>query len=67
MDAYDRTYDRKQRADLARRFQCRIDADIPASVTYERDFIYAFSAAVTGFAPTALSPFSNSLEVDIQP
>jgi peptide/nickel transport system substrate-binding protein len=67
MDAYDRAYDPKQRAVLARRFQRQIDADAPAIVTYERDFVYAFNAGVTGFAPAAFGPFDNFLDVDIQP
>jgi ABC-type transport system substrate-binding protein len=67
MAAYERTYDPKQRAVLARRFQRQIDADAPAIVTYERDFVYAFNAGVTGFAPAAFGPFDNFLDVDIQP
>lgn len=65
MDAYNRSYDPKVRAPLARRFQREIDDDAPAIVTYERDFIYAFSAALTGFTPTGFGSFDNFLDVDM--
>jgi peptide/nickel transport system substrate-binding protein len=66
MNAYDRSYDPNQRAALARRFQRRIDADAPGIVAYERDFIYAFNARVTGFAPAAFGPFDNFMDVDLR-
>lgn len=65
MDAYDRSYDPKKRAQLAREFQRRIDEDAPAIVTYERNFIYAFNERLTGFQPRAFGPFDNVLDVDM--
>ncbi len=65
MDAYDRSYDPKRRALLAQGFQRQIDADVPGIITYERDFIYAFNARLTGFTPGAFGPFDDFLDVDL--
>ncbi len=67
MDAYDRSYDPKRRAVLARLFQQQIDADAPGIIIYERDFIYAFNRGLTGFAPTGFAPFDHFMNVDLVP
>jgi hypothetical protein len=52
---------------LGRRFQRQIDADAPAIVTYERSFVFAFNAGLTGFAPTAFGTFDEFMAADMQP
>ncbi|MGD0474846.1 MAG: peptide ABC transporter substrate-binding protein [Candidatus Velthaea sp.] len=67
MRDYEASYDPKQRAELGRRFQRQIDADAPAIVTYERSFVFAFNAGLTGFAPTAFGTFDEFMAADMQP
>ena len=67
VQAYNASYDPKRRAELARRFQRRIDDDAPAIVAYERSFVYAFNAGLTGFAPEAFGTFDDFMAVDLQP
>jgi hypothetical protein len=48
-------------------FSARSTPTRPQSSPTSADFVYAFNAGVTGFAPAAFGPFDNFLGVDIQP
>ncbi|GAC1300904.1 MAG: hypothetical protein NVSMB19_08250 [Vulcanimicrobiaceae bacterium] len=64
MNAYVATYDLRERARLAKRIQATIDDDAPAIVLYQRAFVYAAAAAVSGFVPSTFGPFDDALGLD---
>ncbi|HVA27931.1 MAG TPA: ABC transporter substrate-binding protein [Candidatus Baltobacteraceae bacterium] len=60
------TYDVQERMDILRREEALIDHDVPTIVLFMRDWGFAESAAVTGFAPRRDSPFDGFESADVK-
>ena len=63
--AYSATYDPRARSAIARRFQQRIDDDVPLIVIYARAFIYAHTTHLTGFHPQTFGVFDAIADADV--
>ncbi len=64
-DRYLNSFDPSQRVTIAAAFQRRLAAEVPAIVLYERTFLAAFDARVTGYHPNAFSFWGDPLQLDI--
>jgi peptide/nickel transport system substrate-binding protein len=64
-DRYLHSFDPRERMRLAREFQRRIDADLPAIVLYERTFLAVYDARLTGYHPNRFSYWGDPLDLDI--
>jgi len=64
-DRYLHSFDLRERKALAREFQTRIDADLPAIVLYERTFLAVYDQRLTGYHPNRFSYWGDPLQLDI--
>ncbi len=63
-DRYLASFERAERVPIAATMQRTIDADTPAIVLYERSFVSAYDAHLTGYHPSAFSYWGDPLQLD---
>jgi len=64
-DRYLNRFDARERVPIAMEMQRRLDADIPLIVLYERTFLAAHDARLTGYHPSAFSYWGDPLQLDL--
>ncbi len=64
-DRYVHSFDPASRHTTAATMQRTIDADTPAIMLYERTFLAAYDARLTGYHPNSYSYWGDSLQLDI--
>ncbi len=64
-DQYETSFDPSRRKAIAATMQRLLDRDVPGIVVYQRLFLSAFDARLTGFHPSPFSSWGDPLQLDI--
>jgi ABC-type transport system substrate-binding protein len=64
-DRYLQSFDAPERESIAAEMQRRLNDRVPAIVLYERTFLAAYDARLTGYHPSSFSYWGDPLQLDI--